>query len=631
MASVRRLYGVLVLALLVVAMQIKDPLTLRLHLWSQAAWSTTGAITAASSSSGTSSTTSAERRSTSSALVVRTTSRAPATTTAPPTAEVPRTSPSVPTQAGCGMTCMLKGMAATCQARIQWSADNVFNADPDPCAAARRLVLEECSSSCAPCTPAASAATCTRPPAPPACGAVCELHGQFATCRDRVQWAVENIHRGSPNACWAAHSMVLGECPVCAQCALKEVDCRAAPPAPAPPLLIKIRFDGSAVPLGFGPWRTLGSFVQKRCFWGQPAWRAYVSLHRRILQGEETPRYLIFERNTMGQGIGATLRGLYLCLYLAMAAGRALLIDWETPVQLEDVFNPGEVDWRWSKHRTKVEKLGSANRKRASYVNLEQNSYNQDVLWKSVNSKAQAVFLETNLDAIAWLDRMTFEALGAGGLTLRRLVREYNRISGCAFHSLFRFRERGAFAGLWRQVDETVPAGPRIGIHLRVGDVSWSKDSTDRRPVIFDAQWGLKKPEEAARQAVECAQQTARQVGLTAPCTIVFESDNDGSKRAAREAGKAGGPCKCWTSSSSPTHERHTVDHQRTRETWVALVMLSSVEILISSQSTFSYTAGSIGPGLVEPRRHVDFEAALKRRLHRKRSREDMRDLCRFE
>jgi len=358
---------------------------------------------------------------------------------------------------------------------------------------------------------------------------------------------------------------------------------------------------------------------------------AYVKLHRSILLGDSPPRFLVFERNTMGQGIGATLRGLYLCLYLAMAAGRALLIDWETPVQLEDVFDIVEVDWRWSKQRSRVQKLGSSNHKRVSYVNLEQTPGNQDVLWKSVNSKTQAVFLETNLDATSWLDRLTFEALGARDLTLRRLVREYARIPGCAFHSLFRFRTAGAFAGLWRRIEEGVPAGPRIGVHLRVGDVSWLKSSPDRRPVIFDKQWGLKKPEEAARQIVECAQQTARQVGLTAPCTIIFESDNEGSKKAAREAGKASGPCRCWTSRSSPTHERQTVDHQRTRETWAALVMLSSVEILISSQSTFSYTAGSIGPGLVEPRRHVDFEAALKRRLHRKRLRDDTKDLCRFE
>jgi len=544
----------------------------------------------------------------------------PAVSTAPPVVKVAPQVEAV--QLGCAARCVLQGISATCEARIQWAADNIYHSDPTPCMAAHHLVKEECTS-CASCR--LSDLRCNPPPPP--CSVLCTLHGHAAPCADRVLWVAEHVHRGSSDPCGASHKMVLGECPVCHRCELKETSCKAAPPQQ--PLLIKLRFDGSGVPLGSGPWRTLGHFIQKRCFWKHPAWSAYVKLHQRILLGHEPPRYLVFRRDTMGQGVGATLRGLYLCFYLAMAAGRALLIDWETPVELKDVFEPGEFDWRWKVRRDAVMRLASS--KRVSYVNLEQNEANQDVLWKSVNSKVQAVFLETNMDATAWFDRLGFDSLGIYQLRLRQLVREYTRLSGCAFHSLFRFREKGSFAGLWRRSEETVPAGPRIGVHLRVGDVSWSADSTDRRPVIFDKEWGLGTPERAAKQIVECAQQTARQVGLQPPCTIIFESDNDGSKKAAKKSCKESGPCTCWTSSARPTHERRTLVTHNTRETWTALVMLSSVEILISSQSTFSFTAGSIGPGLVEPRRHVDFEAALKRRLYQKRPKDDMRDLCRFE
>lgn len=61
--------------------------------------------------------------------------------------------------------------------------------------------------------------------APKDCAINCKLKGITASCRDRVQYAASHELLGKPNACAAAHVLVLHECPRCSGCPLDESGC----------------------------------------------------------------------------------------------------------------------------------------------------------------------------------------------------------------------------------------------------------------------------------------------------------------------------------------------------------------------------------------------------------------------
>lgn len=58
--------------------------------------------------------------------------------------------------------------------------------------------------------------------------------------------------------------------------------------------------------------------------------------------------------------------------------------------------------------------------------------------------------------------------------------------------------------------------------------------------------------------------------------------------------------------------------------------MLSSVEVLLKSASSFGETAGYIGPVLQDPRRMISFEDFLKERFARQLAAHDTHGLCAF-
>merc|ERR1719401_2581441 len=194
-------------------------------------------------------------------------------------------------------------------------------------------------------------------------------------------------------------------------------------------------------------------------------------------------------------------------------------------------------------------------------------------------SELGALHLTTNLGVQGWEKKLKFDLLGYPDMTVNKFIKPWTKLKGFAFHSLFKMKEKGDFAAMWRQVEESVPAGPRLGIHLRVGDVSWRTGDGDRRQVIFNSKWGLKSPTEAAKQSVECAQQLAKQIGFTSPCAIIFESDNADAKKCSRQASQQSGPCLAWSSSMAPKHSAMLGGSNRAggregMETWLAMYFL---------------------------------------------------------
>jgi len=380
---------------------------------------------------------------------------------------------------------------------------------------------------------------------------------------------------------------------------------------------------------GFGPWPAVGRAVESQCAWGHSAWRAYWALHLRIRNDQAPARYLIFERDTMRQGLGATLNGLCTCLYLAMMSARALIIRWENPMKLETIFDARFTDWRWGASKAKIQSLKASDQTRAQFVNHA--ATNMQAAVKLVKSSTAAIFLETNMVLSSpWAERLRLERLGLPNVTIWDLVSDRMTIVGCGFHSLFKIRDHGPFADLWARAEASVPPGPRVGVHLRLGDSVWTQHSKDWRDLVSNKDWGVGTSAAAAQQAVACAQQLATHAGFQNPCVVIYESDDYTSKGVARTAGKNGSPCYSWTSGSKPVHERWYSDKSKARESWLALMMLTRVDVLITSISTFSYAAAAIGPGLVQRSHVVGFEQALRRRFELGRARNDTRDLCRM-
>mmetsp|Transcript_47632 Transcript_47632/g.101907 ORF Transcript_47632/g.101907 Transcript_47632/m.101907 type:complete len:664 (+) Transcript_47632:59-2050(+) len=82
--------------------------------------------------------------------------------------------------------------------------------------------------------------TTTRPaPAQVAkgCDTICHYLGKSATCKQRVQFAMQNRFLGTPNPCMSAHSVVQSQCKVCSVCSAAAVGCAlpAWSTAPKPP------------------------------------------------------------------------------------------------------------------------------------------------------------------------------------------------------------------------------------------------------------------------------------------------------------------------------------------------------------------------------------------------------------
>merc|ERR1712232_1242059 len=212
-------------------------------------------------------------------------------------------------------------------------------------------------------------------------------------------------------------------------------------------------------------------------------------------------------------------------------------------------------------------------------------------------------------------------------VSLRELGIKLEQLRGCAFHSLFQIAAGGDLAEMWSETEKSIPPGPRLGVHLRVGDVDLLR-AADFRGVIFNKQWGAGTAAQGAFLAIKCAEDLAVQAGFQDPCVIIFESDSVTAKDAASSS-RTRGPCQVWTSALTPRHSARGYGvkggprispHVVSVESWLSFARVSSVEILLETLSEFGEVAGQIGPGLEDSNRLFKFEdfmiASRKERRH---------------
>lgn len=151
------------------------------------------------------------------------------------------------TSDGCDKVCHFAGKDQTCKAHIHHTAVHEFLGDPDSCPKARILTIERCPV-CSQCS--LKAAGCnvlghlsTTVPSPvQACNNVCELNGQFAPCKSRIQWASRNMFQTKQQPCALAHKLVQSQCMSCGDCSMEAADCTDPAAAPAPKHVTKETF-----------------------------------------------------------------------------------------------------------------------------------------------------------------------------------------------------------------------------------------------------------------------------------------------------------------------------------------------------------------------------------------------------
>jgi hypothetical protein len=214
---------------------------------------------------------------------------------------------------------------------------------------------------------------------------------------------------------------------------------------------------------------------------------------------------------------------------------------------------------------------------------------------------------------------------------------------GCIFHSLF--EPTGQLADVLKHMDPI----PRVGVHVRTGDAYILKgggESSDRRAIITNKQWGLNSPRHAAQQLVHCAQEIAMQLGWdqvnpgqpkkqnSPTCDIVFESDSEEARLTENfKKDFYSYPCRVISSQQRVMNKR--ADNKGVTATdmlnaWAALLKLSMTDVLISSESGFSDMAASFGPAMADRVRFLKIEDVLFRRIKAGGTINDKKGMCNF-
>lgn len=93
-------------------------------------------------------------------------------------------------------------------------------------------------------------------PTSPACETPCLYLGKTATCKFRVEYAINHRFKGQPDACMLAYIMVLSQCPVCFHCAPGYTGCR-----PDATMKTSLPYDCEA---GFSNWEEGWSNTKKK-------------------------------------------------------------------------------------------------------------------------------------------------------------------------------------------------------------------------------------------------------------------------------------------------------------------------------------------------------------------------------
>merc|ERR1719433_1142417 len=95
----------------------------------------------------------------------------------------------------CGKICSFAGVNASCSDRIQFGSTHDRKADPAPCAASRKDVIDYCPI-CGNCELEYSGCKSSQKKAELACAKKCEFAGMSASCSDRIKWGSTHQMQG---------------------------------------------------------------------------------------------------------------------------------------------------------------------------------------------------------------------------------------------------------------------------------------------------------------------------------------------------------------------------------------------------------------------------------------------------
>lgn len=81
---------------------------------------------------------------------------------------------------------------------------------------------------------------------------------------------------------------------------------------------------------------------------GHPAWIVSYATRHGTPRTKDT-KYIVYRcrRGDLCGGIGDRLRGIMATFYLAIATGRAMMIDMDAPIPFDTVMHPTTFDWRY--------------------------------------------------------------------------------------------------------------------------------------------------------------------------------------------------------------------------------------------------------------------------------------------
>ena len=223
---------------------------------------------------------------------------------------------------------------------------------------------------------------------------------------------------------------------------------------------------------------------------GQKWQENYKKLHRDILESRRRRQFLVFtckQKRFPCSGYGNRLGAITSLLFLSILTQRAFLIEWDVGVHvpLEVYLEPKAIAWNYS-----MENL-NALETRTHFWGLKRRSNRTDVL-KVADTQSDFVAWLQQTDFQTYFDRPVEKVVGMWHFTknlcenkfLKQFVldlginseRPNYSLVGCAFDFLFqKSRKLQARLDVAKNSLDLTGQGPKLGLHVRMGDISMGK------------------------------------------------------------------------------------------------------------------------------------------------------------
>lgn len=333
----------------------------------------------------------------------------------------------------------------------------------------------------------------------------------------------------------------------------------------------------------------------------------YRKLHKDILQSRRRRQFVVFscmEEGYKCAGYGNRLGGITSLLFLSILTQRAFLIEWDQAgVPLDNYLLPNGVEWNYSTENLKDlgtrrhywgKKDDSNKRKKRNDVLMQWRVKTDFLTWLQqadlqayldhpVEKVVANWYFAENLWENPFLEKNALEL----GISNERS--KYSLI-GCAFDFLFqKSRELETRLDAERHSLSLASQVPKIGLQIRMGDVSFGRRSLQNNNIDYKAFFG-------------CAQAIGEALARQRPDTIkkhvkwFLATDDNKVKEYARE----NYPLNVVTLNITPQHIKSlkTRDSESTEGTLGVLMdhfLLSECDFLIlSPRSTFGTSAAGL-------------------------------------